>query len=210
MQEIILARAKRYTDEEMLEKFREILRNHGRISGVLIDEREDMPSSAAFRNRFGSLVRAYQLIGYTPETDYFHPGQPFPAAETSGVGAGDHHEAGRAGRDRRPRSGHRATHARPGVDGFARALAMPAHYSRRCAPLGRAFEESLRPDITIVARMDEANQAIMDYYLFPAIDRVATRMRLAEDNQLALDCYRFDDLEFFFDMAERISIEEVA
>jgi hypothetical protein len=72
------------------------------------------------------------------------------------------------------------------------------------------FEESLRPDITIVARMDEANQAIMDYYLFPAIDRVAARVRLAEDNQLALDCYRFDDLGFFFDMAERISIEEVA
>lgn len=70
VQEIIIARAKRYTDEEMLEKLREVLRQHGRISGVIIDEREDLPLSSAFRSRFGSLVRAYQLIGYTPDTDF--------------------------------------------------------------------------------------------------------------------------------------------
>ena len=29
-----------------------------------------MASSAAFRHRFGSLIRAYQLVGYTPRTDY--------------------------------------------------------------------------------------------------------------------------------------------
>ncbi|WP_300983940.1 hypothetical protein [Roseicyclus sp.] len=29
-----------------------------------------MPSSSAFRNRFGSLLRAYQMIGYEPERDY--------------------------------------------------------------------------------------------------------------------------------------------
>jgi DNA invertase Pin-like site-specific DNA recombinase len=63
VQEIIIARAKRFTDEEMLAKLRELLTQHGRLSGVIIDEREDLPSSAAFRHRFGSLVRAYQLIG---------------------------------------------------------------------------------------------------------------------------------------------------
>jgi hypothetical protein len=63
VQEIILARAKRYSDEEMLDRSGEILAQHGRISGLLIDEQEDAPSSAAFRHRFGSLVRAYQLIG---------------------------------------------------------------------------------------------------------------------------------------------------
>ena len=29
-----------------------------------------MPSSVVYRHRFGSLVRAYQLIGYTPDRDY--------------------------------------------------------------------------------------------------------------------------------------------
>ena len=37
---------------------------------VVIDEVEDMPSSSTFRHRFGSLVRAYQLVGYSPSRDY--------------------------------------------------------------------------------------------------------------------------------------------
>ncbi len=69
-QGIILARSRRFTDEEMLGKLRAVLGKHGRVSGLLIDEEDDAPSSAAFRHRFGSLVRAYQLIGYTPEIDY--------------------------------------------------------------------------------------------------------------------------------------------
>ena len=47
-----------------------MLKQHGRISGIIIDEAEGLPSSAAFRHRFGSLVAAYRLIGYDPEIDY--------------------------------------------------------------------------------------------------------------------------------------------
>jgi hypothetical protein len=36
----------------------------------VIDESEDMPSIGAYRSRFGSLLRAYQLIGYSPGRDY--------------------------------------------------------------------------------------------------------------------------------------------
>lgn len=211
VQEIILARAKRYTNDEMLEKLREILKNHGRLSGVLIDEREDMPSSAAFRSRFGSLVRAYQLIGYTPETDYAfiqinrflrqkHPELVQEIiSKLTGLGV-------TVGRDP-------ATELLTLDQELTASLVLSRclHTVQGGVPRWMVrFEESLRPDVTIVGRMDEANQAIKDYYLFPAIDRVAARLRLAEDNQVALDCYRFDDLEFFFDMAERISIEEVA
>jgi hypothetical protein len=35
-------------------------------------------------------------------------------------------------------------------------------------------------------------------------------MRLADNNHALLDSYRFDDLEFFFQMAERISVEDAA
>jgi hypothetical protein len=72
------------------------------------------------------------------------------------------------------------------------------------------FEEGLRPDLTIAVRMDESNQAIKDYYLFPAIDLSVAKLRLAESNHTLLDVYRFDDLEFFFQMAERISVEDAA
>ncbi len=36
------------------------------------------------------------------------------------------------------------------------------------------------------------------------------RLRLADDNGLTLDAFRFDTLEFFFAMAERALISEVA
>jgi DNA invertase Pin-like site-specific DNA recombinase len=68
--EIILARSQKLTNEEMLEKLRGLLNQHGRISGILIDEAADLPSSTAFRHRFGSLVCAYRLVGYDPHIDY--------------------------------------------------------------------------------------------------------------------------------------------
>ena len=47
-----------------------LLKNVGRLSGLVIDERDDMPSSSAYRSRFGSLLRAYTLVGYSPARDY--------------------------------------------------------------------------------------------------------------------------------------------
>ena len=68
--EIILARSQRLTNEEMLEKLRGVFAKHGRISGILIDEEDACHRASAFRHRFGSLVAAYRLVGYTPEIDY--------------------------------------------------------------------------------------------------------------------------------------------
>src|SRR5690606_24278872 len=51
-QEIITARSARLSDEELL------------------DQTPDMPSSAAYRNRFGSLARAYEMIGYRTDRDH--------------------------------------------------------------------------------------------------------------------------------------------
>lgn len=66
--EIIFARSQKLSDNELLEKLRGLLKQQGRLSGIIIDEAEDFPSSAAFRHRFGSLVRAYRLIGTSPRS----------------------------------------------------------------------------------------------------------------------------------------------
>lgn len=42
----------------------------GSVSGILIDEMEQMPSSSAYRKRFGSLHRVYSIVGFTPERDF--------------------------------------------------------------------------------------------------------------------------------------------
>jgi hypothetical protein len=68
--EIVDARSRHFTDEELLDALRAILKRQGTLSGLIIDEENDLPSSSAYRSRFGSLLRAYRLIGYEPERDY--------------------------------------------------------------------------------------------------------------------------------------------
>jgi hypothetical protein len=210
VQEAILARFRRYSDEEMLQALKALWTQHGRVSGLLIDEQESMPSSAAFRHRFGSLIRAYQLVGYTPSTDYSFI------------------EVNRYLRLRHPEVVQEVITRLAALDVSverdpATELLILDHELTVSLVLSRClrtatgssrwllrFEESLRPDLTISVRMDETNQAIKDYYLFPAIDLAETRLRLSENNHTLLDAYRFDDLEFFFQMAERVSVEDAA
>ena len=64
------ARSRHFSDEELLDALRAILKRQGQLSGLIIDEENDLPSSSAYRSRFGSLLRAYRLIGYEPERDY--------------------------------------------------------------------------------------------------------------------------------------------
>ena len=72
------------------------------------------------------------------------------------------------------------------------------------------FETSLRPDLTVTVRMDPDNRHRLDYYLLPRIDMTRDAVRLAENNGLWLDAYRFDALEHFFEMASRAKLLEVA
>src|SRR5262249_17336150 len=69
-QTIIKARSIRLSDAELLDALRSLCERSGVLSGLTIDEAEGMPSSSAYRHRFGSLLRAYKLIGYRPRRDY--------------------------------------------------------------------------------------------------------------------------------------------
>lgn len=210
VQGIILARSRRFSDEEMLEKLRAVLGKHGHISGLLIDEEDDAPSSSAFRHRFGSLVRAYRLIGYTPEIDYSFL------------------EINRALRERHASLlAEVLTKLRElgavllqdedtcliTLDGeltvsivIARHRATDAGFSRWVV----RFDSALMPDITIAVRMAPGNSEIKDFYLLPALDMQETNVRLAEYNGIWLDAYRFDSLDFFYGMARRCRVEEVS
>ncbi len=69
-QHIILERSRKISNEELLMKLRELHKKKGWLSGILINETDDMPSSGVYQNRFGSLIRAYEIIGYRPDRDY--------------------------------------------------------------------------------------------------------------------------------------------
>jgi hypothetical protein len=71
-------------------------------------------------------------------------------------------------------------------------------------------DEQLAPDITILVRMDEANEHPTDYYFLPIMDIETPRLLLCESNGLYLDAYQFDSLEYFASLGARQKIEVAA
>jgi DNA invertase Pin-like site-specific DNA recombinase len=209
-QGIILSRSRKWSDEEMLEKLRSILTEHGRISGILIDEAEDLPSSSAFRNRFGSLVSAYRLIGYEPEIDYSFI------------------ELNRQIRRRHPEimaevvEKLRQMGSSVEIDEKTDLISVSDEWTvsivlcrHQQSEAGTArwiirLDEGLKPDITIAVRLDESNSSIRDYYLLPALDMTWGKLRMAEANGVYLDAYQFEALDYFYGMAERSRLEDAA
>jgi DNA invertase Pin-like site-specific DNA recombinase len=209
-QGMIRERSRRFSDEEMLERLRRLFDHHGYLSGLIIDESENMPSSGSYQHRFGSLIRAYELVGFKPDRDYRYI------------------EINRA---------LRRLHGEVVTDTIASIEELGGTISRspvtdlltvngeftssiviaRCqqTPAGSLrwkirLDTGLAPDITVALRMDEANGAPLDYYLLPLFEMTTGRIRLAEENGLMLDAFRFDSLGFFFAMAERARITEIA
>ncbi|WP_066793470.1 recombinase family protein [Sphingomonas soli] len=210
-QTILAERARRFSDEELLELLRHLLASRGELSGMIIDEIDTMPSTAAYRSRFGSLLRAYQLIGYQPARDYryvetnrqlrlMHP--DVVARTIAGIEA----IGGFVEVDEQTdllTVNHEATIALV----IVRCRSTPAgslHWRVR-------LDTGLQPDITIAVRLEPDNRQIRDYYLLPWIDIGATpRLGMAEDNGILLDTYRTDDLAPLYHLLRRHPLERRA
>ncbi len=207
---IIGARSFRLSDEEMLQSLRKLYQQRGLLSGIVIDECDGMPSSSAYSSRFGSLLRAYGLVGFTPDRDYryveinrelrkLHPDivrEVLDGLRTTGSDAWQDLQT-----DRVIVNGEFSLSVV-----VARCMETPTGLLR----WNLRFDTSLAPDITIVVRMDSANRAPLDYYLFPRIDMLSEKLKLGEDNVLGLDAYRFDGLDLLYDISTPIRLGEAA
>ena len=205
-QGIILERNRRYSNEEMLDRLKYLFQKHGKLSGMLIDETEGMPSSAVYRTRFHGLVRAYRLVGYTPDRDYRYIRinrflRQYHKKIIDDVINQIKDLGGRVVRDERTDLLLINNEFTTSIV-VARCWQTPAGSLRWLIRL----DTGLAPDITVALRMDTANQTPIDYYLLPIIDIEMGRFRLAEENGANIDTYRFENLEFFFGMAEHVKI----
>jgi hypothetical protein len=63
MQNLLLP-ARRMSNELLLAKLKRLASQKGTLSKIIIDSSPLMPTSVTFRQRFGSLQKAYELIGY--------------------------------------------------------------------------------------------------------------------------------------------------
>lgn len=210
VQAVIAARSHHLDDEQMLNMLRDALKRHGALSGLVIDEDDEVPSSSSYRSRFGSLLRAYNLIGYTPKRDYAYL------------------EINRTLRRRHPELMQEI------ASGIAQAGGWTNHSDKtdlltvngefttslviaRCKPTPAGtyrwlvrFDTSLQPDITVVARMDCTNMHAQDYYVFPSIDFYADALPVMDNNGIMLDAYRMDSLDRFYRFAGRAPLMEMA
>jgi DNA invertase Pin-like site-specific DNA recombinase len=207
-QVIMAERSRRFSDDDLLRMLSELLASRGALSGMIIDEVDDMPSTAAYRSRFGTLLRAYQLIGYQPVRDYRY-------VETNRQLRLMHPDV-----VARTIAGIQAIGGEVVVDEATDLLLVNLEVTIalvivRCqaTPAGSLrwrvrLDAGLRPDITIVVRLDPDNRTVRDHYLLPWIDvGVRSNIGMAEDNGLDLDAYRTDDLTPLYHLLRRHSLE---
>ena len=209
-QRIIHERSIKLSDEEMLEHLRGLLNGHGRISGILIDESEGLPSSSAYKTRFGSLIRAYRLIGYTPERDF------------------QYLEENKRIRDLYPEVVKNIIfeikeHGGQVFEVNKGGALLVNHELTICVTISRCrqtpsgiyrwhlrLEHLADPDITIAIRMNHQNESVLDYYILPKMDIAGDRLRLSAHNGLKIDAYRHNNLSFFYSLVKRVNIRGAA
>lgn len=209
-QVIIQQRSYRVSDEEMLARLKLLFEERGILSGLIIDEVEGLPSSTAYRSRFGTLLKAYQLVGFTPLRDYqyveinkalrsLHPdivAATIQGIESAGGQVEQSLDSGLLNINREFTSSIVIVRCQETAAGTRRWHVR--------------LDTGLCPDITVAVRMDHSNTRSLDYYLLPWLDMSGPRLRLHQDNGLALDSYRFETLDPLFAMAARIKLAEVA
>ena len=207
-QQILIARATQYSDQELLDKLRRLYQIKGWLTGLIIDEAADLPSADTYTSRFGSLSRAYEMVGFQPMRSSeqlevnrrlrrLHP-QIIERTQTSITELG-----GSVWRD--PKTDLLHVNQELVV-----SLVMARCYR---LPNGRPrwrilFDHTQNaPDITVAIRLDHVNESELDYFVLPRLDLPVLGFHLSESNRANFDCFRFDDLSFFYGMSELGSAE---
>lgn len=201
-QNIIQNRSKFLSDDDLLYKLRNLLKVRGKLSGIIIDEDDDTPSSSVYSSRFGGLIRAYQLIDYKPSHDYKYLklnvllrekySQTIISLVESITKQGcyvDYDEE---------------TKLFTINDELKICLIIArckCHSARKRWTI--RLERKYAYDICITIRLDISNTNTKDYYIFPAIEFIEEQLTFKEVNFYQLDFYRYDSLEKFLELLRR-------
>ena len=203
-QSILTQRSQRLSDEVLLEHLRRLYETCGQLSSFIINQSEGLPSATTYAQRFGSLRRAYELVGYysNRNTDFV--------------------EINRRLRQLHPEIVQRTTEAIRQLGGRvdrdpSTDLLLVNEELRISLVIARcktADDGLLRwkirldthtydPDLTVAIRLDAANVQELDYYLLPRLDLPNHEIRLSPKSSVYFECFRFDSLGFFYGMSER-------
>ncbi|MFL6306289.1 MAG: recombinase family protein [Candidatus Sulfotelmatobacter sp.] len=172
-QRILTGRTSNKSDEELLENLRTLLGREGRLSLKLIKNAADAPSPSTYRLRFGSLRRAYQLIGYGRPVqfgpiDLRRRTQALREELVANLAAMFPNDVSVLRRGGRWRS---RLHLRKGpIVSILLARSVKAWQETVRWQIDPVRHE--RKCVTLLARLDNENEAFFDFHVMPGIERL--------------------------------------
>lgn len=210
VQDIIKNRSLNVSNEQILSYLSKKLKSNGKLSGVIIDEDDTGPSSSIVASRFGGLLRAYKLIGYTPERDYSYIEINECLREMHSNVINDFFER-LENASLHPRTDEKKKQLTIN-DSLKLSLILSRCHKLKSGKLRWVvrFESNLKSDFNIIVRMNSSNSEPVDYYILPSIESFENEIKIKENNSLLLELYRFDDIEFFFKLLMPLTTEKAA
>jgi hypothetical protein len=203
-QQVLNCRTINKTDEELLNSLSLLLSREGRLSLRLIKASSDVPSPSTYRHRFGSLRRAYEMIGY---------GRP------EQFGPIDLRRRTQALRDDLISRIARifpddVSIVRPG--GRWRTQLRLSNGTTVSVLVARSVRvwkgtvrwlidpvERERSYVTLLARLDVDNSSFLDFYVLPNVDR-STRIQISQEDPRLAKGVRLNDAAALLTVVERI------
>ena len=211
-QEILAERSRRRSDEELLEHLKRLYAECGTLSGFIINQAMGCPTAAVYAQRFGSLTRAYQLIGFRSphDTEFLELNRRLRQLHPEIVLRTEQTLAELGGQVRRnPKTDLLTLNDELVISlVLARCQTLPSGQQRWRIRFDPA---RFNPDLTVAIRLDAANAAELDYYLLPRLDLPSQEIRVTQYTNARtspeFECFRFDDLNFFYGMSEREQLQ---
>ncbi len=207
---IMKERSQLPSNEEMLADLQKLYERCGILSSIAIDNCPETLCSTAYRRRFGSLLQAYSLIGFKPARNYHYFEVNRKLSEYRPeflLNLQAQFEETGATVSRIPKSDTLSIN-----DEFKVRVIIARHITI-AGGLSRwrfRIKERLRNSLTVIVRMNEANDVPLDYYLLPDFEFSRQQMDMSKKNSLGIDAFRYDNLELLLNMARRHTIQEAA
>jgi DNA invertase Pin-like site-specific DNA recombinase len=182
------------SDQEMLSRLDSLLREKGHLSADVIDNADNLPRNATYIARFGSLRRAYELIGYHPDAFKSSTAKRTVRAVTNALAEdlGSRVQAAGVAAVYEPAFGRLTIGPDLTVSiVIARCQQQSKGFLRW--PIVRRIDRAA--GLVLAVRMKEGNIAILDYYLLPTKRALKPKLAFRIKQRARLEPYRIATLD---------------
>jgi DNA invertase Pin-like site-specific DNA recombinase len=190
-QKIIKERRVSLSEGEMLKRLRLTLKKKGKLSPKIIDETIGLPCKTIYMQRFGSLRKAYQLIGYVSKRDceYLESRQGW-AEVNAKLAAELSAEIRKTGGYAHPHGDCLRLSGTVGVN-FRVARWCRGKQANHVSHWSVQRRARLLPGWIVAVRLDERNKGLLDYLLLPTSIMTRATVRFSENVRArrGIDCF---------------------